>query len=283
MLTILLAAAGCAYQETLPEKDLSGTVVLPAAALTRTLFDGSTVTDPRLIGPVFLGAFAGMDNISFNYPHPSMGPIITPDVPGDTYPYGGTTVGRYDFACYEALACKVVTGRFESYDDILDYFANSMNNPVEDSDGNEVVNGTTFQQECFDYFYATSDAEMAFLGDLDFKENSDGDWEAEFVMPHTLVVDGMVLWGWMDAPAIDLANPDNSGGFSSCTTSGGRETNEYDQQFYEGRVYYDVLNTPSTYITTGDWISQGTESEVIHSEDDHPVVRMDFGFGVEEE
>lgn len=282
MITILTLTLGCAYNETLPEKDLTGTVVLPAAALTRTLFDGSTVTDPRLIGPVFLGAFAGMDDISFGYPHPSMGPIVTPDVPGDTFPYGGTTVGRFDFACYQALACKVVTGRFESYDDVLDYFANTLNNPVKDADGEVVDYASTFQQECFDYFYATSDAEMAFLGDLDFQENSDGDWEAEFLMPHTLVVDGMVLWGWMDAPAIDLGNAGNSGAFSTCTESGGREYQSYDQDFYEGRVYYDVLNAPSTYISNGDWISQGTDAEIIHSEDDHPVVRMDFGFGVEE-
>lgn len=282
MLTILLAATGCAYQETLPEKDITGTVVLPAEALTRTLSDGTTVTDTRLIGPVFLGAFSGIDNISFAYPHPSMGPIITDNTPGNTYPYGGTTVGRYDFACYPSLACKVVTGRYENYDDILDYFANTLANPVKDREGNVVESGGTFQQECFDYFYATSDAEMAFLGDLDFQENSDGDFEAEFTMAHTVMVDGMVLWGWMDAPSIDLANADNSGNYSTCSTTTGREVTEYDQTFYEGRVYYDVLNTPSTYINTGDWISQGTDSEIVHSEDDHPVVRMDFGFGVEE-
>lgn len=282
MLTILLAAAGCAYQETLPEKDITGTVVIPAAALTRTLFDGTTVTDTRLIGPVFLGAFSGIDTISFAYPHPSMGPIITTNTPGDTYPFGGTTIGRYDFACYPSLACKVVTGRYESYDDILDYFANSLANPVKDAEGNVVENGTTYQQECFDYFHATSDAEMSFLGDLDFQENSDGDFEAEFMMAHTVLVDGMVLWGWMDAPSIDLANPDSSGEYSTCSPTAGRENTLYDQTFYEGRVYSDVLNTPSTYINTGDWISQGTDAEIIHSEDDHPVVRMDFGFGVEE-
>ena len=167
MLTMLTLSLGCAYKEVLPEKDLTGTVVLPAAALTRTLSDGSTVTDPRLIGPVFLGAFSGMDDISFAYPHPAMGPIVTPDVPGDTFPYGGTTIGRYDFACYSSLACKVVTGRFQSYDDILDYFANTLGQPVEDENGEVVDYASTFQQHCFDYFYATSDAEMAFLGDLD--------------------------------------------------------------------------------------------------------------------
>ena len=41
-------------------------------------------------------------------------------MPGNAYPYGGGSVGRYDFACFSSVACKVVTGRFTDYDDILD-------------------------------------------------------------------------------------------------------------------------------------------------------------------
>lgn len=278
--TILLLALGCVYNEELPEKDILGTVIVPAAAATRTQADGTVVTDPRFIGPIFLGAYSGIDNVAFGYPHPSMGPIVQPDTPGDTFPYGGTTVGRYDFACYEALACQVVTGRFTDYADMLDYFGNVLGNPIKDEYGVDVANGSTFQQACYDYFNATSDQEMAFLGDLDFELNADGDFEASFVMPHTVFVEGMVIWGWMDAPEINLANPTESGKFSSCDVGSGRQYDEYDQEFYEGRVYYDALNTPSQYIFAGDWIANGGEESVVNSPDDKPIVRLDVGFGV---
>jgi hypothetical protein len=287
--TILILAFGCAYQEELPEKDITGTVVLPAAALTRQLPNGETVTDPRLIGPVFLGAYAGIDDVAFSYPHPTMGPIVNADTPGDTFPYGGTTVGRYDFACYEALACKVVTGRFADYADILDYFQ-LLGSPVTDDNGAEVANGSTFQQACYEYYYATSDAEMAFIGADQFTENADGDWEASFSMPHTVFVDGMVIWGWMDAPSVDLANTSENGSFSTCDVGSGRNPTEYDEEFYEGRVYYNALNIPSRYIFNGDWVGQGAdEAKVTLKEDEsgemvptNPVVRLDFGFGVED-
>jgi hypothetical protein len=277
---ILLLAVGCAFDENIPEKDISGTVILPRAAATRTLSSGEEVTDVRLIGPVFLGAFSGMDNVSFGYPHPSMGPIVTADTPGDTFPYGGTTVGRFDFACYEALACKMTTGRFKNYDEILEYFGTMLDNPVKDANGDDVINGSTFQQACFDYFYATSDAEMAFIGDPDFTENADGDFEAEFVMPHTVFVEGMTIWGWMDAPSINLANPSDSGSFSTCDSSRGRHQEKYDEDFYEGQVYYDVLGTPSTYIYAGDWVGNGEEDAVVNTPDDTPVVRLDVGFDI---
>jgi hypothetical protein len=212
--TLLLLALGCAYQEVVPEKDIYGTVIVPREAATRLLPGGEEVTDIRLIGPVYLGAFSGIDSVSFNYPHPDMGPIVTADEPGDTFPFGGTTVGRFDFACYEALACKVVTGRFTDYADILDYFS-MLGNPVQDANGAEVLNPSTFQQACYDYFYATSDAEFSFIGEQDFVENADGDFEASFTMAHTVFVDGMSIWGWMDSPNIDLANTLNSGGFST--------------------------------------------------------------------
>lgn len=285
----LLLALGCAYEEVTPEVDITGKVVLPRAAATFTAQDGSEVFDPRNIGPVYLGAFPGMDLVSFNYPHPAMGPIIDSSEPGNTFPYGGTTVGRLDFACYEMLACKVSTGRFSSYEDMLDYYANVLNNPIKDLNGVEVVNASTFQQYCYDYFYATSDVEMAFLGDLDFTENADGDFEADFLMAHTVGVDGMVIWGWMDAPAVDFANPAASGDYSTCNPSGGRETQKYDQEYYEGTVYPDLYNTPSRYIYNGDWVSQGaTEAIVTVTEDEagyrtatSPTVHIDFNVASE--
>jgi len=287
--TLLTLAIGCAYEEELPEKDILGTVIVPAAAATRLLPSGEEVEDPRHIGPIFLGAFAGIDEVSFGYPHPSMGPIIQSDTPGNTFPYGGTTVGRFDFACYEALACKVVTGRFSDYADVLDYFS-GLGNPVTDANGAEVVNGSTFQQACYDYFFATSDEEMSFIGADQFTKNADGDYEASFTMAHTVFVDGMRIWGWMDAPTIDLANTSDNGGFSTCDPTSGRNEVEYDEDFYEGRVYVDVLNTPSQYIYAGDWVASTTDDTLVTLvEDDSgdmvpssPVVRLDLGFGVEE-
>lgn len=279
-ISILILALGCAYNEVTPEKDIFGTVVVPAAAATRTLPDGTELTDARLIGPIFLGAYAGIDTESFGYPHPSMGPIVTADTPGDTFPYGGTTVGRYDFACYEAMACKVVTGRFTDYADILDYFGTLLGSPVQDQSGEDVLNASTFRQACYDHYFATSDAEMMFLGDLDFAKNADGDFEAPFTMPHTVFVEGMTLWGWMDAPEISVANPSENGGFSTCDTLAGREFEEYDSKYTEGRVYYDALNVPSRYIYAGDWVATGGEESVVNSPEDSPVVRLDFGFGV---
>ncbi|MDP2308138.1 MAG: hypothetical protein Q8P18_19110 [Pseudomonadota bacterium] len=278
--SILILALGCAYNEALPEKDIFGTVIVPAAAATRTQADGTELKDARFIGPIFLGAYAGIDSVSFGYPHPSMGPIVTADTPGDTFPFGGTTVGRYDFACYESLACKVVTGRFTDYQDILDYFGTVLGNPVKDQSGEDVANASTFQQACFDHFYATSDDEMAFLGDLQFSENADGDFEAAFTMPHTVFVEGMTIWGWMDAPEIVAANPSANGDFSTCEEGAGREFEEYNSEFFEGRVYYDALNTPSRYIYSGDWVATGGEESVVNSPDDRPVVRLDIGFGV---
>lgn len=282
--TILVLALGCAYQEVTPEADITGTVVLPRAAAVIVGGDGAEVYDPRLIGPVYLGAFPGMDLVSFNYPHPAMGPIVDSTEPGNTFPYGGTTVGRLDFACYEALACKVTTGRFADYADMLDHFANILQNPIKDRNGDVVVNASTFQQACYDYFYATSDVEMAFIGDTDFVENADGDFEAEFLMPHTIAVDGMVVWGWMDAPAVDFANPSASGDFSTCNPTGGREQTAYDQSFYEGAAYPNLFNLPSRYVFGGDWVSQGaaeaivavTEDEAGHHEVSSPVVHIDF-------
>ncbi len=284
--SLALLVFGCTFQEDLPEQDIRGTLIIPRAAATRTIATGEEVIDPRLIGPVYLGAFSGMDNVSFGYPHPSMGPIVTSDTPGDTFPYGGTTVGRFDFACYEALTCKVVTGRFTDYADILDYFGVSLGSPVRDENGEAVVNPSTFQQACYDYFYATSDAEMSFIGTPDFEENADGDFEASFLMAHTLLVDGMAIWGWMDAPEIVAGNTNQSGSYSTCDSNGGREYTAYNQNFYEGRVYYDALNAPSTYIYSGDWVGSGDGDAVVTVAEDgsynEPTVRLDFGFDIEE-
>lgn len=289
MTLLLLPLLACSSEENVLERDVTGKVVLPRAAGVRIEVDDAgaetEVADPRVIGPVVLGAFSGIDTLSFGYPHPSMGPVIEADTPGDAFPYGGTTVGRIDFACYEALTCRVSTGRFKDYADILDYFANVVGIPVTDPYGAVVEDPSVFQQYCYEYFEYTSDQEMSFIGDLDFEENADGDWEAEFLMPHTQMVDGMTIWGWMDAPEVSVANPEVHGTFSSCNADAGRQYTEYDQVYYEGRLNYDLLNLPSLYINWGDYVANG-DTKVTLDEDGNAtgdvVVNLDFYYGEEE-
>lgn len=280
---ILLTALAC-YQENIPEVDFTGTVVLPRAAATRLLptfdADGNVngsqeVTDTRLIGPIFLGAYSGIDTNSFAYPHPSMGPIVDSANPGNAFPYGGTSVGRYDFACYDMLACKVVTGRFSDYDDVLEYFR-LIGRPVTNFDGTEIENGSTYQQQCYYYYYATSDEEISFIGAEDFSENAAGDFEAEFHMPHTTFTPGMVMWGFMDAPIISALTTDNNGTFTTCSTTDDNYTDDYNNTYSEGEQVPDALNYPSLSITTGDWVGDG--NTVIESADDAPTINLSFQY-----
>lgn len=289
MLSALLVILGGCWQENLPQVDIQGKVVLPRSAATRDIpvldangdltydVDGNVITeewtDPRLIGPVYLGAYSAIDTVSFDFPHPKMGPIITADVPGDTFPYGGTTVGRIDFACYEALRCKVSTGRFTDYAAILEYFK-KIGTPVVDYRGNTVDSASTFQQYCYDYFYYTSDAEISFIGDLDFTERDDGDFEAEYYMAQVTFVPGMSLWGFMDAPDILATQPEEEGTFDTCYLEyGGRSVTDYDQSYYEGGPYNDILNFPATYVQEHDFVAEGV---VIDSPDETPEIVLSF-------
>lgn len=271
---ILLSVLGC-YQENLPDYDFVGKVVVPKAAATRLISDGAggteEVTDPRFIGPVFLGAYSGIDTLSFPYPHPSMGPILDSSVPGNTFPYGGTSVGRFDFACYDILACKVVTGRFTDYNDVLDYFR-LIGKPVTNFEGTEIENSSTFQQQCYYYYSATSDQEMSFIGEKDFTENADGDFEADFTMPHTSYHEGMAMWGFMDAPMIDPNSTINNGTFTTCQETGSHTVPDYNNSTTEGEQVVDALNSPSNSITAGDWVGDGTT--FVTSVDDELVINL---------
>jgi len=280
-LTLLV---GC-FQENLPQIDVVGKVVLPRAAATRSvpiLEDGQVVgneevTDVRLVGPIFVGAYSGIDTTSFTYPHPAMGPVIAGEA-GDAFPYGGTTVGRYDYACYESIACKVTTGRFKDYADIIDYFGKVLGAPVVDSHGFEISSADTFQQYCYDYFNITSDQELSFIGDEQFTENADGDFEASFQMPRTTFKEGMTIWGFMDAPVVSVVDTLNNGTFSTCDADAGRDYTEYDNVVDEGAAYDDILNLPSGYLRVGDWVSDG--STTMTSQDDQPTVTL--GVSLEE-
>ncbi|MEQ1500865.1 MAG: hypothetical protein ABMB14_01475 [Myxococcota bacterium] len=262
------AAPGCSYDEGLLIQNLTGRVLVPKEAATRSIAfsDGSTqtITDVRLLGPVYLGVFPSVapENVIERYPHPTVGPQYREDVAGDAYPYGGTTVGDFRFACFEYLTCKVTTGRYSSYQDLVDWFK-LIEQPITDASGTEVTSGEFIRQTCFDLLDVTSDEEVRLVGDLDFEDDG-GDyfvadftlWQQEFFWdqaqenctPGTDCT-GFTLWGWMDAPST------SSYQFSTCDPSVGFQNEEYNADFFGGAPYSNVLNFPATYISAGDYVA----------------------------
>ncbi len=289
ILLIVLGATSCGYEEDLPEIDFSGRVIVPKEAATKIVeIDGveTELTDIRFLGPVFLGAYPSVTNTGFPYPHPEMGPVIDPAYPGNTYPYGGTSIGRFDFACFEAVACKVTTGRFESFDKIIEYFSWS-DEPVVDPFGNLVESPDYYQQYCLDYYYNTELTEFGFLAiaededgdlvpDLDFEQITaghelaaeyEGDFVAEFTMRHTVWTEGMSIWGFLDNPSQDFT-------FSTCNDDVlGNARNDYNLYFSAGGHHHDILNYPSLYINEGDWVVR--DAHVMTSKDDEPLLVLD--------
>ena len=297
-----LSFGGCAYEENLREQDLTGVVRIPLEALESLqlidpdgtpIMDGGftldedgqpvlDITDQMgLLGPLYIGAFPSVETGLYAYPHPEMGPILDSDRPGDTYPYGGTTVGRFDYACYEQLRCKVVTGRYTDYQQIIDFFSDVVQEPILAPDGTEVTNGSTYQEHCFTTEYVTSDDELSFIDDEPnenvrpyfkpyFSLNEAGThYVADVTIPHSLVVDGMELWGWVDMPSARY-------NFASCNESEGDMHYRYTEQFYKGSSYPDLLNFPGLYIDEGDWVVD--EPYTIDSADDEFVVDFTYKF-----
>lgn len=297
-----LSYGGCAYEENLNEKDLTGLVRIPVEALeslqlidsdgTPTMDGGFTVdengapildiTDQMgLLGPVYLGAFPSVQEGDYAYPHPEMGPILDADRPGDTYPYGGTTVGRFDYACYEQLRCKVVTGRYTDYGEIIDFFADVVQEPIVAPDGSEVTSPDAYQEHCFGTEYVTTNDELSFVDDDPqedvlpyfkpyFRLNDDGDFYiADVTIPHTVVVDEMELWGWVDMPSARY-------NFSTCDESEGDYHYRYTEQYYKGSSYPDILNYPGQYIDEGDWVAD--PFVVDSSTDDNFVIDFNIKF-----
>ncbi len=293
LLLLGFGATGCSFEENLPEEDFAGQVIVPKEAATKVVeIDGveTELTDIRFLGPVWLGAYPGISTDSFPYPHPEMGPVIDPAYPGDTYPYGGGSVGRFDFACFESVACKVTTGRFDSFASIIEYFSWS-DDPVEDPFGVEVTSEKYYEQYCLDYFYHTSLDEFGFLaieedenGDwiaaLDFEQIAEGheladyggedrvgDFVADFHMNHVVWAEGMAVWGFLD-------NPSEQFTFSTCDeTVTGPNKYDYNLDFYAGGHHRDLLNYPSLYIMEGDWVVK--DAWILASPDDEPVLVLD--------
>lgn len=305
LLAALPVTSGCGWDEDLLIHNFKGTVVLPVEAATRTFLrideDGNrseeTVTDPRLIGPVYLGLFPSVEpeNVIASYPHPEIGPQYKAGVQGDTYPYGGSTVGDLQYACFEFLQCKVTTGRYASWDDLATWFADVLGTPIVDAAGREIRNGELLRQTCFDLLEVTADYEIGVVAgdrnddgnvdeaDLDFVLSDDGQfyvaeftiWQQEYFWDQaqegcTPGVDcrGFSLWGWMDAP--DRVSHQ----FSTCEATRGYNELTYDRNFRGGATFRDVLNQPTQYISRGDWVaSEGYVWEDLYAQ---PELKLDF-------
>ncbi len=235
-----------------------------------------------LIGPVYLGAFPSVEEGHYDYMHPEMGPILDEQFPGDTYPYGGTTIGRFDYGCYEQLVCKVVTGRYTNYGEILDFFRKVVQEPVLGPDGVEVTSGVTYQEQCFEGRYLTSDDELAFLDDEPYEtDESLGDYfkpyfkdkgdfmEADVIIPHAYFEEGMALWGWVDMPSQLYS-------FATCDETTGSQIYRYSEQFRTGTNYPNVLNYPGLYIDKGDWIVN--DAAIVTDPDKDFVVEMGYKY-----
>jgi len=293
---LALAVTGCTFDEHLPQVDVEGTIVLPKEAATYTVVDARTgeetiVEDARAIGPVYLGVFPNVRDDLYDYPHPEMGPVIVDGTPGNTYPYGGGTIGRFDFACFSDLACRITTGRYESFEDILDWYNTVLGDPVVDEFGAVVDSPDFFRSYCYELFQYTADYELTFLSQfvnanglemntMDFEVNADGDYEAKFDLWQVSYKPDMKIWGWMDAPSEKFT-------FSTCDPDRGQQNTKYTNDFEYGTNYTDLLNYPSKYIFENDWVVQSpytftsADADSFRLEDPEVRVRVDFHNGVD--
>lgn len=278
---VLLGLSACGFDEGLIIEDMEGTIIIPRAAATRVMNNGEELTDPRLIGPVYLGLYAEVRDDILQYPHPEVGPSFSEDQLGNTYPYGGTSVGDIRYPCLESLVCKVTSGRFLDYDGIIDWFGTYYEEPVEDAQGRVVTTGDYIQQTCFERLRVTSDDEIRVIQskdtnedgqidklDLEFVENADGDFEGQFKIWQQEFVEGFKLWGFMDAPSL------TDGRLNSCDPSEGFYDGEYDSNFRGGRPYRALLNFPQAFLQEGDWVVS-TPHEY-SAWDDQVTITMDF-------
>ena len=230
LLTLSLALAGC-FAEELPEQAVSGQVVVPS----------DLMDDPREIGMIYLGIFEAWNPEQLGYSYPATGPRVGDNPLGDAQPYGGTTIGEYAYPCLRAIQCEVITGRYPTIADLLEL------KPVNNEDGS-LMSDEEFYDQCQWYYGWNSIAEFRFIGEeqLDFAEDADGNWAADFTAVHTQAPESSIIWGFMDND------------FTTCsTTQGGinRRTSDDGEFFREGTNFGDVLNFPDQYITQGDLIS----------------------------
>lgn len=266
----------CGYEETaLNHFDFEGTVRIPVEAASVEYFDDDNNSwvvenDPRNLGPVYIGVFPSVVDNLYDFVHPEIGPVLGEDQPGNAYPLGGNTIGRFEYGCYQQLNCRIVTGRYTDYGDVLDFFANELQEPIIGADGEEVGSGTEYQERCFELRYATDDTEVDFIedGELDFALSSDGQWyEAEAVVPHVEYFENMAVWGWLDAPSTSF-------NFASCDPNLGEQIYYYTEQYDAGANHTDLLNFPGLYIDDGDWV-ENSGYNLTSSED---TFTLELGF-----
>ncbi len=272
-----LLLGGCAYTEdALNHFDFNGTVRIPVEAVQVEMRDDDnetwTIDDPRAMGPIYMGVFPSVVDNLYDFSHPEIGPVTSDGQSGDAYPLGGNTVGRFEWGCYQQLICQTVTGRYSSYDDVLEFFRDEVRDPILDTNGQEVTSGIEYQEQCFEYKYATDDYEIAFIddGQLDFALTSDGQYyEAETSIPHVPFYEGMTVWGWADMPSEGF-------GFTTCNSSIGESVYYYEEQYDVGSNFSDVLNFPGTYIDHGDYVEN--EGYVLTSTEDEFVLELGFRY-----
>lgn len=245
-LLALVALAGC-FNEEIAQVDLEGELVLP----------GDLVSDPREAGVVYIGVYAGYDPHQLGYPYPSTMPRVGDNPVGDAAPYGGTSVGSFEYACYRSLRCRVVTGRFDTLDSLL------TTHPVLDSE-EQPIDDETMYDECQWYYGWNTVEEFTFLtDDLDFERDAAGDWRAPFRAFHTELPEGARVWGFADNDA------------TTCTTDQGsinRRRSDDGEYWREGTNYADVLNFPDKYVTTGDLLSSNPATIEAGRTDGYEVV-----------
>lgn len=273
LLTSTAMTAGCKYDENLPNADLKGTLRIPKemAAVDFSDLKGNRWTvenDPRTIGPVYVGVYSGIDDALYSYPHPEWGPVLDAEKGGDAYPYGGTSAGRFAWGCYEATVCKTVTGRYDSYQSVLDFFRDQLRAPLTDDLGNEITSAEEYQERCFMIEDVTSDDELDLVGPLDFTDQGDY-YEAEVEILHTQYTPGVSIWGFADMPS-------EAFGFSTCDIDGGGYHYYNSELYYKGTNYRDVLNFPGNYITEGDLIS--AEAVVVDDPDQDFVLELGYKY-----
>lgn len=249
---VALIGSACAYEENLPNTDLVGKVVIPKenTNVRLTNSDGEEwfiENDVRAIGPVYIGVYAGIDETLYAYPHPEWGPLLADAEQGNAYPYGGTSSGRFAWGCYEATVCKTVSGRYETYQAVLDFFRDQLRAPLLDDEGNEVTTALQYEERCYEIEYVTSDEELDIVGPLDFEEDGDN-WVADVSILRSKYAAGMHIWGFADMPSTTFS-------FDTCNPSDGAYHSNYDERYYKGTNYRDVLNYPGYYISEGDLVS----------------------------
>lgn len=275
-----LALAACGFNERMIIEDMTVRVVVPREAATRIMPNGEEVTDVRLIGPIYMGFYADVRDDVFGYAHPSIGPVFNNQVGGDAYPYGGTSLGDIRYPCVEFLVCKVISGRYVDFDEMVDWFADYYEDPIVDSRDREVTTGEYIRQTCYERMRITDDSEIRLTVtedrnddgkldhlDLDFVENADGDFEAEAKIWQQEFFEGFQLWGWMDSPG------QVTGRFNTCNPAEGFWDQEYDNNFRGGRPFRDLLNFPSRYIQDTDWVA--SEGQPFMNWDDEVVLVLD--------